>query len=46
MIIKLLIKEMKNSVSLLHHIQEIEVGVFGICRRNSCETKTSLCLIK
>lgn len=42
MIIKLFIKEVKNSVSLLHNIQEVEVGIFGICRRNSCGTTIAL----
>lgn len=39
-IIKLLIKEVKNSVGLLHHIQEVQVGIFGICRRNSWRDQT------
>lgn len=36
MIIKLLIKEMEDCVGLLDHIQEVQVGIFGIRRWNSC----------
>lgn len=44
-IIELFIKEVKDSVSLLDHIQEVEVGSFGICRRNSYGGETESCLV-
>lgn len=36
MIIKLFIKEVENSVGLLDHIQEVQVGIFGIRRWDRC----------
>lgn len=39
MIVKLLVKEVKDCVGLLNHIQEVEVGIFGICRWDGCASR-------
>lgn len=36
MIVKLLIKEVEDCVGLLDHIQEVQVGIFGIRRWDGC----------
>lgn len=36
MIVELLIKEVEDCVGLLDHIQEVQVGIFGIRRRDCC----------
>lgn len=35
MVIELLVKEMEDGIGLVHNIQEKEVGILGIGRRNA-----------
>lgn len=36
MIVKLLVKEVKDCVGLLNYIQKVKVGIFGIRRWDGC----------
>ncbi len=39
MIVKLLVKEVKDCVGLLNHIQKVKVDIFGIRRRDGCASQ-------